>query len=132
MSRILVVEDSQIQRELMVTLLKKNHFEIATASNGIEAIAQVQLLHPDIVILDIVMPKMNGYELCRQLRENPETWNINIVICSAKSTIADRYWGMRNGANAYISKPFSPQELVDTINELSRHSVSEVAEHPVL
>jgi twitching motility two-component system response regulator PilH len=97
MSKILVVEDSQTQRELMATLLKKNHFEIATASDGLEAIAQVQLLHPDIVILDIVMPKMNGYELCRQLRENPETWNVNIVICSAKSTTVDRYWGCEMG-----------------------------------
>jgi twitching motility two-component system response regulator PilH len=118
MSKILVVEDSPIQRELMATLLRKNHFEIATASNGLEAIAQVRSRHPDIVVLDIVMPKMNGYELCRKLRENPKTWNTNIIICSAKSTTADRYWGMRNGANAYISKPFPPQELVDTINEL--------------
>jgi len=94
MSKVLVVEDSQVQRELMVKLLEKTHFETSTAGNGVEAIAQGQLLHPQIVVLDIVMPQMNGYELCRQLRENPETWNVNIIICSAKSTTADRYWGM--------------------------------------
>jgi len=118
MSKILVVEDSKTQREMIVNLLRNNHFEIATASNGVDAIAQAELLHPDLVVLDVIMPKMNGYELCRKLRENPATWNINIVICSTKSTKADRYWGFRQGANAYVAKPFLPEDLLDTVKEL--------------
>lgn len=123
MSKILVVEDSVTQREMIANLLKNNHFEIATASNGIDAIAQAKLFHPDLVILDVIMPKMNGYELCRKLREDPETWHINLVICSAKSTKADRYWGCRQGANAYVSKPFSPENLIDTVRELLGNKV---------
>lgn len=125
MSKILVVEDSSTQRELITNLLKaltdnqKDHpLEICTASNGIEAIAKAQSFHPDLVITDIIMPQMHGYELCRRLRDNPETWNINILMCSAKSTKADRYWGLRQGANAYIIKPFHPEELLDTVKEL--------------
>ncbi|MDX2254609.1 MAG: response regulator [Pseudanabaenaceae cyanobacterium bins.39] len=118
MSKILVVEDSATQRAMIANLLKNHHFEIATAKDGLEAIAQAEVLRPDLVVTDVVMPKMNGYELCRKLRENPETWNINIVMCSSKSTQADRYWGFRQGANAYVTKPFAPEELISTIKEV--------------
>jgi twitching motility two-component system response regulator PilH len=118
MSKILVVEDSKTQRELIANLLKNNQFEVMTAKNGVEALSQAEVQHPDLAILDIVMPEMNGYELCRKLRDNPETWNINIIICSTKSTSVDRHWGFRQGANAYISKPFAPEDLVDTVKEL--------------
>ncbi|WP_271252113.1 response regulator [Pseudanabaena sp. Chao 1811] len=118
MSKILVVEDSKTQRELIANLLKNNQFEVMTAKNGVEALSQAEVQHPDLAILDIVMPEMNGYELCRKLRDNPETWNINIIICSTKSTSVDRHWGFRQGANAYISKPFVPEDLVDTVKEL--------------
>ena len=122
MSKILVVEDSKTQREMITSLLQNNQFEVVTAKNGVEAIAQAEVLHPDLAILDIVMPEMNGYELCRKLRDNPETWNINIIMCSTKSTKVDRHWGYRQGANAYIGKPFHPEELVNTVNELLRIS----------
>jgi twitching motility two-component system response regulator PilH len=121
MSKVLVVEDSKTQREMMASLLKKNHFETTTASNGLEAIAQVKANHPDVIILDIIMPAMHGYELCRKLRDNPDTWDINIVMCSSKSTEADRHWGFRQGANAYISKPFDPDDLIDTVKELLKN-----------
>ncbi|PZV19682.1 MAG: two-component system response regulator [Pseudanabaena sp.] len=122
MSKILVVEDSKTQREMIANLLESNHFEVMTAKNGVEAISQAEVLRPDLAILDIVMPEMNGYELCRKLRDNPETWNINIIMCSTKFTKVDRYWGYRQGANAYIGKPFLPEELVNTVNELLRIS----------
>jgi twitching motility two-component system response regulator PilH len=122
MSKILVVEDSKTQREMITSLLQNIQFEVVTAKNGVEAIAQAEELHPDLAILDIVMPEMNGYELCRKLRDNPETWNINIIMCSTKSTKVDRHWGYRQGANAYIGKPFRPEELVNTVNELLRIS----------
>ncbi len=118
MSKILVVEDSKTQREMIANLLHNNQFEVVTANNGVEALSQAELLHPDLVILDIIMPKMNGYELCRKLRDNPDTWDINIIMCSSKSTMVDRHWGLRQGANAYISKPFPPEDLVDTVKEL--------------
>ena len=122
MSKILVVEDSKTQREMITSLLQNNQFEVVTAKNGVEAIAQAEMLHPDLAILDIVMPEMNGYELCRKLRDNPETWNINIIMCSTKSTKVNRHWGYRQGANSYIGKTFRPEELVNTVNELLRIS----------
>jgi len=118
MSKILIVEDSKTQREMIANLLQNHQFEVVTANNGLDALSQAELLHPDLVILDILMPNMNGYELCRKLRDNPDTWDINIIMCSSKSTIVDRYWGLRQGANAYISKPFPPEDLVDTVKEL--------------
>ncbi len=116
--KILVVEDCQSQREMIVSLLKNNHFQIATACNGLDAIAQVKLMLPDLVISDIVMPSMNGYDLCRQLKTNPQTKHIHVIICSTKSTIIDHHWGFKQGADAYINKPFTPKDLVDTVKEL--------------
>ncbi|MFN5864725.1 MAG: PleD family two-component system response regulator [Pseudanabaena sp.] len=118
MSKVLVVEDSKPQREMIANLLQNHQFEVVTANNGLEALSQAELIHPDVVILDVIMPTMNGYELCRKLRDNPETWDVNIIICSTKSTSADRHRGFRQGANAYISKPFSPEDLVDTVKEM--------------
>ncbi len=118
MSKILVVEDSRTQREMIANLLKANQFEITTAKNGLEAIAKAESFQPDLVILDIIMPGMNGFELCRKLRDNPATWNISIMFCSAKSTLVDRHWGYKQGANAHIGKPFAESELIETVREI--------------
>jgi len=116
--KILVVENSQTSSTMIMNSLQGHQFEIAMANNGVEAIAQAEVMQPDAVITDIIMPGMNGYELCRKLRKHPPTENINIIICSRKSTKADRHWGFKQGANAYINKPFVVTDLVDTIKEL--------------
>jgi twitching motility two-component system response regulator PilH len=121
MSKVLVVEDSPPQREMISSLLKDNGMNVTSASDGIEALEQIQQDRPDIVVLDIVMPRMNGYELCRRLKDNPTTKELPIVMCSTKGEEFDRYWGMRQGANAYIAKPFQPQELVGTVKKLLRN-----------
>jgi twitching motility two-component system response regulator PilH len=120
MSTVLVVEDSPPQREMISALLKDNGLSVSSASDGVEALEQIQVTCPDIVVLDIVMPRMNGYELCRRLKDNPKTKELPIVMCSTKGEEFDRYWGMRQGADAYISKPFQPQELVGTVRQLLR------------
>ena len=121
MSKVLVVEDSPPQREMISSLLKDNGMNVTSAGDGIEALEQIQQDRPDIVVLDIVMPRMNGYELCRRLKDNPTTKELPIVMCSTKGEEFDRYWGMRQGANAYIAKPFQPQELVGTVKKLLRN-----------
>jgi twitching motility two-component system response regulator PilH len=118
MAKVLIVEDSLTQRELIAQLLKDNGLEISTATDGMEAMVQIQDNPPDVVILDIILPKMNGYELCRKIKADGKTQNIAVVMCSAKKEEFDRYWGMKQGADAYISKPFRPQELVGTIKQL--------------
>jgi twitching motility two-component system response regulator PilH len=120
MSTVLVVEDSPPQREMITTLLKDNGLSVSSANDGVEALEQIQNMLPDIVVLDIVMPRMNGYELCRRLKDNPKTKEMPVVMCSTKGEEFDRYWGMRQGADAYISKPFQPQELVGTVRQLLR------------
>ncbi len=120
MSRVLVVEDSPAQREMITGLLKDNGLDVDSVGDGVEALEAIQGSRPDLVVLDIVMPRMNGYEVCRRLKADPETQKMPIVMCSSKGEEFDRYWGIRQGADAYIAKPFQPQELVGTIRQLLR------------
>ena len=118
MSTILVVEDSVAQQEMMKTLLENSGLNVTIASDGIEALQRIQGHPPDLVLLDIVMPKMNGYEVCRRIKANLATQDVPVVMCSAKGEEFDRYWGMKQGADAYIAKPFQPTELVGTVKQL--------------
>ncbi len=118
MSDILVVDDSLAARQMISELLKSNGLTVKVASDGMEALNLLKKYRPDLVVLDIVMPKMNGYEVCRRIKSDPHTKEVPVVICSAKREEFDRYWGIRQGADAYIAKPFQPTELISTIKQL--------------
>lgn len=120
MNKVLVVDDSLTYREMISKLLKEYGMTVAIARDGEEAIARIHKYAFDLVVLDIVMPKMNGYEVCRSLKSNPKTKNVPVVICSSKGEEFDRYWGMKQGADAYIAKPFAKSELISTIKQLLR------------
>lgn len=120
MSTVLVVEDSVTQREMITDLLKGSGIEVTIATDGVEALEHIQGQCPDLVVLDIVMPRMNGYEVCRRLKADPRTQKVPVVMCSSKGEEFDRYWGMKQGADAYIAKPFQPTELVGTVKQLLR------------
>jgi twitching motility two-component system response regulator PilH len=120
MSTVLIVEDSVTQREMITDLLKASGLTVTHASDGVEALEAIQTACPDLVVLDIVMPRMNGYEVCRRLKSNPKTQNLPVVICSSKGEQVDHYWGIKQGADAYIAKPFQPTELVGTVKQLLR------------
>jgi twitching motility two-component system response regulator PilH len=125
MSTVMVVEDSVTQREMISNLLRDSGLKVLVACDGVEAIDIIQKIQtqsqwPELVVLDIVMPRMNGYELCRRLKSDPKTQKISIVMCSSKGEEFDRYWGMKQGADAYIAKPFQPTELVGTVKQLLR------------
>jgi len=120
MSTVLVVEDSISQQKMIAELLQGSGLSVIVAGDGVEALERVQGHHFDLVILDIIMPRMNGYEVCRRLKSDSKTQNLAVVMCSIKKEEFDRYWGMRQGADAYISKPFLPQELVGTVKQLLR------------
>lgn len=120
MNNVLVVEDSAPQREMISELLAKSGMIVALATDGVEALEQVKALQPDIVVLDIVMPRKNGYEVCREIKSDPSTQNVPVIICSSKGEDFDKYWGMKQGADAYIVKPFQPKELIGTIKQLLR------------
>jgi len=119
MSKVLVVDDSPMQREMISRVLKNVGINVTVASDGLEALEQIQQNCPDLVVLDIVMPRMNGYEVCRWLRSNLGE-NLPVVMCSSKREELDRYWGIKQGADAYIAKPFRPQDLVVTVKQLLR------------
>jgi twitching motility two-component system response regulator PilH len=118
MSTVLIVDDSASIRVMVSEQLKQGGLNVIQASDGVEAMEKIQAHTPDLVITDIVMPKMNGYELCRWIKNGPNTKNIPVVMCSSKSEEFDRYWGTKQGADAYITKPYHPSELMETIKKL--------------
>ncbi|NJM46066.1 MAG: response regulator [Alkalinema sp. RU_4_3] len=120
MSTVLVVEDSVTQREMITDLLKGSGLSVTVATDGVEALEHIDGHRPDLIVLDIVMPRMNGYEVCRRLKSDPKTQDLPVVMCSSKGEEFDRYWGMKQGADAYIAKPFQPTELVGTVKQLLR------------
>ncbi|HEY9875106.1 MAG TPA: response regulator [Candidatus Obscuribacterales bacterium] len=118
MSTILVVDDSGMLRHMVSDLLKKHGLNVIVACDGLEAKEKIEAKTPDLVITDLIMPKMNGYELCRWLKCNPKYQLLPVIICSTKNEEFDRYWGMKQGADAYISKPFHPSEMMEAVKKL--------------
>jgi twitching motility two-component system response regulator PilH len=127
MSTVLVVEDSLTQRELIKELLKEIGLYVIFALDGVEALSMVESACPSLVILDIVMPRMNGYEVCRRLKSNDKTHKLAVVMYSSKSEECDFYWGGKQGADAYVSKLDHPQALVNTVEQLLRKVTTEEA-----
>ena len=116
--RILVVEDSATHRQLITTPLSRQGYSVSTAVNGDEAIEKAKREHPDLIVLDIVLPKKNGFQVCRQLKTADATKDIKILMLSSKSRNSDRFWGIRQGADEYMTKPFDETELVAMVARL--------------
>jgi twitching motility two-component system response regulator PilH len=120
MVTILVVDDSHTSREMLADLLKQQGITVIQAIDGLDGQTKLATETPDVVITDLIMPNMNGYELCRWIKKNDKTKHIPVIICSTKDEEFDRYWGMKQGADAYIAKPFQPVELIGTVKQLLR------------
>jgi len=118
MATVLVVDDSPTMREMVVDQLKQSGMTVIEAQDGTDAVEKLQSTTPDIVVTDVVMPKMNGYELCRWIKKNESTKDVPVVMCTTKSEEFDKHWGMKQGADAYITKPYEPAELIKTIKGL--------------
>lgn len=112
----LVVDDSSLAREVITKYLHQSGFHVLTASSGEEAIEQISKYKPNIIILDIVLPGRSGFAVCRDLKATAETTNIPVILCSNKKTNADRFWGLKQGADAYLCKPVVEEELLRTVN----------------
>lgn len=117
MSTVLVVEDSRSQRECISNQLTWSGLNVIQACDGVEALEQVQANCPDLVLLDIIMPRIDGYGVCHLLKANPETKNIPVVFLTGKGQDFALYWSIKH-AEAYITKPWQPKELLDTIKRL--------------
>ncbi|MEI6328952.1 MAG: response regulator [Pseudanabaena sp. ELA645] len=118
MVKVLVVDDSAMVLEMVSAHLKQNGIEVLEAHDGSEAVEQLKTVTPDLVVTDVVMPKMNGYELCRWIKNNASTKDVPVIMCTTKSEEFDKYWGMKQGADAYLTKPYHPPELIKTIKQL--------------
>ena len=118
MRAVLLVEDERVQQIAMLAILRRCGLEVIVASDGVEALAKIHCYCPCLVILDIVLPRMNGYEVCRWLKKNKRTQNIPVIMFTAKSQEFDFYWGTKQGADAYVPKQSHPQKLIDTVNQL--------------
>ncbi|WP_448381172.1 response regulator transcription factor [Gloeomargarita sp.] len=120
MATVLVVEDQRAQREMMAETLAKDGLRVVVAADGREALQKLPEAKPDVIVLDVVMPNMNGYEFLRAVRQLPEFAQVPVVVCSVKGEQFDKHWAQRLGSNAYVVKPFEPQVLVGTVRSLLR------------
>ncbi len=117
MARILVAEDSVTDLEYVRNVLKDTGHEIVTASDGEDAEKKIRSERFDLIILDVIMPKKNGFQVCRDLKRDDELKDIPVVMITSKSQESDRFWGMKQGANEYITKPYEPGELLRAVKK---------------
>ncbi|AFY34045.1 response regulator transcription factor [Calothrix sp. PCC 7507] len=115
---ILIVEDSPSELELMSHYLQESGYHVIQATGAKEALEKALLEQPDAIVTDVVMPGVSGFELCRYLKRNPVTEKVPIVICSSKNLEIDRLWGMRQGADAYLTKPYTREQLLRAIKSV--------------
>ena len=118
MAQILIVDDSPTEAHILKSMLEKNGFEIETAENGTEGIERAKELKPDLILMDVVMPGLNGFQATRQLTKNSETADIPVIIVTTKDQETDRVWGLRQGAKDFLTKPVAEKTLMDKINAI--------------
>ncbi len=118
MARILVVDDSPTETHQMVNTLARQGHQVLTAASGVDGVSMANAEQPDIILMDVVMPGINGFQATRQITRNDETSHIPVVIVSSKNQDADKVWGERQGACGYLTKPVDDRTLINTVNGL--------------
>jgi twitching motility two-component system response regulator PilH len=113
--RIMVVDDSPTERHVLNDFLTRKGFEVIIAENGEQAIEKAKAEKPDLILMDVVMPGINGFQATRTLSRDPETAGIPIIVCSSKSQETDRIWALRQGAREYLVKPVKESDLLAKI-----------------
>ena len=116
--KILIVDDSSTDRQSLLEKLAKQGFACVTAVDGADAIAKSKSELPDLILMDVIMPGMNGYEATRAITRDEATRHIPVIMCTSKNQETDRIWGMRQGAKDYMLKPINARELVSKIKAL--------------
>lgn len=113
--KILIVDDSPTERHFLGELLTKNGFQVLSLESGEEAVARAEEIMPDLILMDVVMPGMNGFQATRTINRNEATRHIPIIMCTSKNQETDMVWAKRQGAVEYVVKPVDPQELLSKI-----------------
>ena len=117
--KILVVDDSPTELHMVVDILNRHKIqEVVTATTGLDAVAKSLSEKPDLILMDVVMPEMNGFQATRKIKKNPETADIPVIIISSKDQETDKVWGKRQGANEYLTKPVKEVDLIKVMEAL--------------
>ncbi len=115
--KIMIVDDEVNILEMLRFRLEASGFEVVEAQDGEEAISKAKAEKPDLILLDVMMPRRNGFQTCRALKQDPETQAIRVILLTAKDQESDKYWGHETGADGYVTKPFDAADLMKVIRE---------------
>ena len=118
MNTVLLVDDTRSLLDLIAGYLRDGGYNVILANNAKDALVEAIKQQPDAIVTDVVMPGLSGFELCRQLKSNPASEQLPIVICSSKSGKIDQLWGKKQGADAYVTKPFTKEQLLLAIKSV--------------
>ncbi len=118
MSTALIVEDVQTDLMILTSYLETLGWRVIVAMNGEDALTYLSTNKPDIVFLDVVLPGRSGFEICRTIKSKSDTQKIPVVICSTKNTDMDRFWGLKQGADLYLTKPVSQHDFLEVLQKL--------------
>jgi CheY-like chemotaxis protein len=124
---VLVVDDDDVIRQLITVNLELEGFDVATATDGQDALDKVKSVQPHVVTLDVMMPRVDGWEAATRLRQDPDTAHVKVVLLSARAQEADIQRGEKIGVDAYLTKPFDPDELIDVVRRLFESANTETA-----
>lgn len=116
--KILAVDDSPTHLKLMTDALEKGGYKVITAKDGIEALELAASEKPAVVVLDVIMPGINGFQVCRKIKTTPELQSIRVLLCTSKTQESDIFWGKKQGADEYLTKPFEAEDLLRAVEGL--------------
>jgi twitching motility two-component system response regulator PilH len=114
-TKVLVVDDSQAEVKLILALLEQRGFHSIGISDPTRVEEVIEEEHPNVILLDVVMPQRNGFQICRDLKSQEPYSKIPVILVTSKTAPSDRYWGEQQGANGYVTKPFTPDELIEAV-----------------
>lgn len=117
-TRIMVVDDSPTELKMIQEPLIAKGYDVITATDGEEALQKAQSESIDLMVLDVIMPKFNGFHVCRQIKKTPGLKEIKVIMLSSKNQESDKFWGKKQGADAYMTKPFNRDELLAQVEAL--------------
>jgi twitching motility two-component system response regulator PilH len=117
--KVLIVDDSQAEVHLMQSMLQQGGFHSVGISDSTKIEEAIDDERPNVILLDVVMPRRNGFQACRDLKSQLPYSNIPVILVTSKTTPSDRYWGEQQGANGYVAKPFTPDELLNAVKRFA-------------
>ncbi|MGA8037903.1 MAG: response regulator [Candidatus Acidiferrales bacterium] len=124
MNKVLIVDDSQAEVRLMQSMLQKGGFQVVGLFDSTKTEEAIEEERPNVILLDVVMPQRNGFQVCRDLKGHGTYSNIPVILVTSKAAPSDRYWGEQQGANGFVAKPFTPEELLGAVNVALQESLN--------